>query len=89
MVVWLEDSVLNLSSTSSWYSSETRACSFTISTGDWFFAAHSGNEAAQPRGPWLPAETEETQANEKGRLVPRNQVCLRIQAVARIRLETL
>lgn len=84
MVVWLEDSVLNLSSTSSWYSSETRACSSTISTGDWFFEAQSGNEAAQPRGPWLPAEIEETQAYKKCRLVPRNDLCLRISAVAHI-----
>lgn len=56
MVVWLEDSALNFSSISSWYSSETTACSSVISTGDWFVAAHSGYEAAQPLGPWLPAE---------------------------------
>lgn len=56
MVVWLDDSALNFSSISSWYSSETTACSSVISTGDWFFAAHSGYEAAQPLGPWLPAE---------------------------------
>lgn len=55
MVVWLDDSALNFSSISSWYSSETTACSSVISTGDWFFAAHSGYEAAQPLGPWLPA----------------------------------
>lgn len=48
MVVWLDDSMLNFSSISSWYSSETRASSSAISTGDWFVAAHSGYEADQP-----------------------------------------
>lgn len=62
MVVWLDDSALNFSSISSWYSSETTACSSVISTGDWFFAAHSGYEAAQPLGPWLPAETKTAEA---------------------------
>lgn len=48
MVVWLDDSMLNFSSISSWYSSEIRASWSDIFTGDWFVAAHSGYEADQP-----------------------------------------
>lgn len=78
MVVWLDDSALNFSSISSWYSSETTACSSVMSTGDWFFAAHSGYEAAQPLGPWLPAGTENSEALMKNLdLSPRKHVCPR------------
>lgn len=73
--------MLNFSSTNFWYSSETKACSSAMFTGDWFFAAHSGYEAAQPRGPWFPAERQETRAYEKCRLVPRNPLRLRILAL--------
>lgn len=65
MVVWLDDSMLNFSSISSWYSSETRASSSAISTGDWFVAAHSGYEADQPWGPWLPVGTKQTDVQGK------------------------
>lgn len=50
-----------------------------MSTGDWLFAAHSGYEAAQPRGPWFPAGAkEDTKTYEKCRLVSRKHLGVRI-----------
>ena len=46
-----------------------------MSTGDWFFAEHSGYAAAHPRGPWFPSLTEETQFYKDA---DRIQFCLRI-----------